>query len=161
MHHARPEMGVGLDRLVQRQLRSLSPSLSRRRARLTPGGRRTAAAHQPTAQSQGHPPLPVTPQHILSKPPPDPARTAPYSMADPSTGRDYFCQVRFLWRCARNFLRRLCLLIFAFRRFFSEPIICFYSCCTCLCHGELRRNSGLLQISRAKVNTQPCSKGTR
>jgi hypothetical protein len=34
----------------------------------------------------------------------------------------YFCQVRFLWRLARNCLRRLCLLIFAFRRFFSEPI---------------------------------------
>jgi hypothetical protein len=30
--------------------------------------------------------------------------------------------VRFLWRCARSFLRRLCLLILAFRRFFSEPI---------------------------------------
>jgi hypothetical protein len=37
-------------------------------------------------------------------------------------GRDYFCQVRFLWRWARNFLRRLCLLILAFRRFFNEPI---------------------------------------
>ena len=36
----------------------------------------------------------------------------------------YFCQVRFLWRWARSFLRRLCLLIFAFRRFFSEPIFC-------------------------------------
>src|SRR5262249_10284066 len=35
----------------------------------------------------------------------------------------YFCQVRFLWRCARSFFRRLCLLILAFRRFFSEPII--------------------------------------
>jgi hypothetical protein len=35
---------------------------------------------------------------------------------------DYFCQVRFLWRWARNFLRRLCLLIFALRRFFNEPI---------------------------------------
>ena len=35
---------------------------------------------------------------------------------------DYFCQVRFLWRLARSFLRRLCLLIFALRRFFSEPI---------------------------------------
>jgi hypothetical protein len=35
----------------------------------------------------------------------------------------YFCQVRFLWRLARSFFRRLCLLIFAFRRFFSEPII--------------------------------------
>lgn len=34
----------------------------------------------------------------------------------------YFCQVRFLWRLARSFLRRLCLLIFAFRRFFSDPI---------------------------------------
>src|SRR5262245_51322684 len=34
----------------------------------------------------------------------------------------YFCQVRFLWRWARSFLRRLCLLIFALRRFFSEPI---------------------------------------
>jgi hypothetical protein len=30
--------------------------------------------------------------------------------------------VRFLWRWARSFLRRLCLLIFALRRFFSEPI---------------------------------------
>src|SRR6059036_3584792 len=35
----------------------------------------------------------------------------------------YCCQVRFLWRCSRSFLRRLCLLILAFRRFFSEPII--------------------------------------
>src|SRR6185369_3536767 len=35
----------------------------------------------------------------------------------------YCCQVRFLWRCKRSFLRRLCLLILAFRRFFSEPII--------------------------------------
>jgi len=34
----------------------------------------------------------------------------------------YFCQVRFLWRFARSFLRRLCLLIFALRRFFNEPI---------------------------------------
>ncbi len=34
----------------------------------------------------------------------------------------YFCQVRFLWRLARIFLRRLCLLIFDLRRFFSEPI---------------------------------------
>ena len=34
----------------------------------------------------------------------------------------YFCQVRFLWRLARSFLRRLCLLIFAFRRFFNEPM---------------------------------------
>ena len=39
-----------------------------------------------------------------------------------SPARDYFCQVRFLWRWARSFLRRLCLFIFAFRRFFSEPI---------------------------------------
>jgi hypothetical protein len=36
--------------------------------------------------------------------------------------RGYFCQVRFLWRCKRSFFRRLCLLIFAFRRFFNEPI---------------------------------------
>ena len=35
---------------------------------------------------------------------------------------DYFCQVRFLWRFARSFLLRLCLLIFALRRFLSEPI---------------------------------------
>lgn len=35
----------------------------------------------------------------------------------------YFCQVRFLWRLARSCLRRLCLLIFALRRFFSEPIL--------------------------------------
>jgi hypothetical protein len=34
----------------------------------------------------------------------------------------YFCQVRFLWRFARSCLRRLCLLIFALRRFFSDPI---------------------------------------
>ena len=34
----------------------------------------------------------------------------------------YFCQVRFLWRLARDFFLRLCLLIFAFRRFFSEPM---------------------------------------
>ena len=42
----------------------------------------------------------------------------PTGKADPG----YFCQVRFLWRCARSFLRRLCLFIFAFRRFFNEPI---------------------------------------
>jgi hypothetical protein len=30
--------------------------------------------------------------------------------------------VRFLWRFKRSFLRRLCLLILALRRFFSEPI---------------------------------------
>lgn len=35
----------------------------------------------------------------------------------------YFCQVRFLWRFARSCLRRLCLLIFALRRFFREPIM--------------------------------------
>ena len=46
-------------------------------------------------------------------------------MLNPDLCGDYFCQVRFLWRCARNFLRRLCLLIFAFRRFFNEPIILF------------------------------------
>jgi len=34
----------------------------------------------------------------------------------------YFCQVGFLCRLARNCFRRLCLLIFALRRFFSEPI---------------------------------------
>ena len=34
----------------------------------------------------------------------------------------YFCQVRFLWRLARSFLRRLCLLILLLRRFFNEPI---------------------------------------
>ena len=34
----------------------------------------------------------------------------------------HFCQVRFLCRLARSFLRRLCLLILAFRRFLSEPI---------------------------------------
>src|SRR5437870_98548 len=37
----------------------------------------------------------------------------------------YFCQVRFLWRLARSCLRLLCLLILAFRRFFSEPILIF------------------------------------
>src|SRR5256885_2852902 len=36
---------------------------------------------------------------------------------------NYFCQVRFLWRLARSCLRRLCLLILLFRRFFSEPIV--------------------------------------
>ncbi len=46
-------------------------------------------------------------------------------METPEGARHYFCQVRFLWRLARNFLRRLCLLIFAFRRFFSEPILLF------------------------------------
>src|ERR1700683_5430868 len=35
----------------------------------------------------------------------------------------YFCQVRFLWRLARSFLRRLCLLILLLRRFFNDPII--------------------------------------
>jgi len=47
----------------------------------------------------------------------------PTGNADPPY---YFCQVRFLWRLARSFLRRLCLLIFAFRRFFNEPINSFY-----------------------------------
>src|SRR5947208_3139847 len=37
----------------------------------------------------------------------------------------YFCQVRFLWRLARSCLRRLCLLILDFRRFFNEPIYGF------------------------------------
>jgi len=41
---------------------------------------------------------------------------------DRAPGNNYFCQVRFLWRLARNFLRRLCLLILALRRFFSDPI---------------------------------------
>jgi hypothetical protein len=39
-----------------------------------------------------------------------------------SEKQNYFCQVRFLWRFRRSFLRRLCLLIFALRRFLSEPI---------------------------------------
>jgi hypothetical protein len=35
--------------------------------------------------------------------------------------------VRFLWRLARSFLRRLCLFILLLRRFFSDPIImCSY-----------------------------------
>jgi hypothetical protein len=39
----------------------------------------------------------------------------------------YFCQVRFLWRLARSFLRRLCLFILLLRRFFNDPIImCSY-----------------------------------
>ena len=38
----------------------------------------------------------------------------------------YFCHVRFLWRLARDFFLRLCLLIFAFRRFFSEPMYVLY-----------------------------------
>jgi len=37
-------------------------------------------------------------------------------------GKNYFCQVRFLCRFKRNFLRRLCLLILALRRFLSEPM---------------------------------------
>ena len=40
-----------------------------------------------------------------------------------SDAAGYFCQVRFLWRLARSCLRRLCLLIFDLRRFFSEPIM--------------------------------------
>lgn len=44
------------------------------------------------------------------------------SRARDRRGANYFCQVRFLWRWARSFLRRLCLLIFALRRFFREPI---------------------------------------
>src|SRR3989442_267372 len=40
-----------------------------------------------------------------------------------SATENYFCQVRFLCRCARSFFRRLCLLILALRRFFSEPIV--------------------------------------
>jgi hypothetical protein len=51
-----------------------------------------------------------------------PGGSEPATLAQAPTA-DYFCQVRFLWRCARSFLRRLCLLIFAFRRFFNEPII--------------------------------------
>ena len=37
----------------------------------------------------------------------------------PNTTPGYFCQVRFLWRLARSFLRRLCLLILLLRRFFK------------------------------------------
>ena len=44
---------------------------------------------------------------------------------DLNAAQNYFCQVRFLWRFNRSFLRRLCLLIFALRRFLSEPIIKF------------------------------------
>ena len=39
----------------------------------------------------------------------------------------YFCQVRFLWRFARSCLRRLCLLIFALRRFLIEPIVFLFA----------------------------------
>src|SRR6185503_9779674 len=46
----------------------------------------------------------------------------PIGAGNASADKAYFCQVRFLWRWARSFLRRLCLLIFALRRFFSEPI---------------------------------------
>ena len=42
---------------------------------------------------------------------------------DFSERQDYFCQVRFLCRFRRSFFRRLCLLIFALRRFLSDPII--------------------------------------
>ena len=37
--------------------------------------------------------------------------------------------LRFLWRLAREALRRLCLLIFVLRRFFNDPIgfvFCLY-----------------------------------
>ena len=45
----------------------------------------------------------------------------------PKPAPAYFCQVRFLWRLARSFLRRLCLFILLLRRFFSDPIImCSY-----------------------------------
>ena len=53
---------------------------------------------------------------------PDVARKMGEQGDSPPTPAAYFCQVRFLWRLARSFLRRLCLLIFALRRFFSEPI---------------------------------------
>lgn len=43
-------------------------------------------------------------------------------------GGAYFCQVRFLWRLERSFLRRLCLLIFDLRRFLSDPIFRFFGC---------------------------------
>jgi hypothetical protein len=39
-----------------------------------------------------------------------------------TASQNYFCQVRFLWRFKRSFLRRLCLLILALRRFLIEPI---------------------------------------
>jgi hypothetical protein len=59
----------------------------------------------------------------------------------------YFCQVRFLWRLVRSFFRRLCLLIFAFRRFFNEPIIfsLFLACraCPALCLGLPHGNDNL------------------
>ena len=38
--------------------------------------------------------------------------------------------LRFLWRLAREALRRLCLLIFVLRRFFNDPIG-FVSVCLC------------------------------
>src|SRR5580704_14675284 len=61
-----------------------------------------------------------------------PEETASRALADcighppkgPRPPPAYFCQVRFLWRLARSFLRRLCLLILLLRRFFSDPIMC-------------------------------------
>ena len=54
--------------------------------------------------------------------------------------------MRFLWRCARSFLRRLCLLIFAFRRFFNEPIIDLFVLSLTVCMLKVSCNSVRLQL---------------
>jgi hypothetical protein len=78
-----------------------------------------------TAYQRGVPD-PTTTQHELVHLPPtshQPAGGAKLKTTLNMSGCPrYFCQVRFLWRLARSFLRRLCLLILAFRRFFNEPI---------------------------------------
>lgn len=51
------------------------------------------------------------------------ARAAPKMPLGTAVAGDYFCQVRFLCRFWRSFFRRLCLLIFDLRRFFSDPIL--------------------------------------
>jgi hypothetical protein len=71
-----------------------------------------------------------------------PARWSPRRSCRAGLAQLYFCQVRFLWRCARSFLRRLCLLILAFRRFFNEPIVMavcgWKSSAGCAAHGPKR-----------------------
>jgi hypothetical protein len=62
------------------------------------------------------------------KPPPARKRVASATPKGPRPPPAYFCQVRFLWRLARSFLRRLCLFILLLRRFFNDPIIIFHIC---------------------------------
>jgi hypothetical protein len=91
---------------------------------VTARGSRSAPRQQQTAEGQQRSPKTTTLQHTVKHLPSSRDRVARNRWSgSPEMLRDYFCQVRFLWRFARSFLRRLCLLIFALRRFFNEPII--------------------------------------